>query len=131
MEHRGVWVNGYGVTLLIDEVLATDELVEQVRVLAEAHVGSLALVPGDLESHLLLDAVDAAQELSRIARIVMIVSLHRLQFFIYRDDESIVFSSSYHEENLLARHRLAAFGNGDGLELLELCQKIAHLIFLF
>ena len=102
-----------------------------MRVLAEAHVGSLALVPGDLESHLLLDAVDAAQELSRIARIVMIVSLHRLQFFIYRDDESIVFSNSYHEENLLARHRLAAFGNGDGLELLELCQKIALLIFLF
>lgn len=55
-------MNGYGVTLLIDEVLATDELVEQVRVLAEAHVGSFALVPGDLESHLLLDAVDAAQE---------------------------------------------------------------------
>ena len=43
----------------------------------------------------------------------------------------VVFPSSYHEENLLARHRLAAFGNGDGLELLELCQKIAHLIFLF
>lgn len=124
-------MNGYGVPLLIDEVLATDELVEQVRVLAEAHVGSLALVPGDLESHLLLDAVDAAQELSRIARIVMIVSLHRLQFFVNWDDESIVFPSSYHEENLLARHRLAAFGNGDGLEFLELWQKIVHFIFLF
>ena len=124
-------MNGDGVTLLIDEVPATDELVEQVRVLAEAHVGSFALVPGDLESYLLLDAVDAAQELSRIARIVMIVSLHRLQLLVYWDDESIVFPSFYHEENLLARHRLAAFGNGDGLELLELWQKIVHFIFLF
>ena len=63
LQYGGIAGNADAFSLFIYQVLASDKLVEKVRVLVETDVAAPVVVPCDLESHFFSDGIDASQKL--------------------------------------------------------------------